>query len=132
MNSFWRCSRTNTLNSQNNISNTSNIRNTLNNSNTPSDTDNCTSCVSANNIGNIPANQNNSNRCNYNAQNLIDSLFSYIGQKCICEFDTKNGLESKNGILERVEGDYLVLRSSSNNRIMYCNSAYLVFITILC
>lgn len=64
--------------------------------------------------------------------NLLDVLCNYIGRRCICEFDTNNELESKTGILERIGNDYLILRALNNNRIMFCKTCNLIFITIMC
>ena len=78
------------------------------------------------NLNNTP-----NNSCPIN-DNLLDILCNYIGRRCICEFDTNNELESKTGILEKIGKDYLVLRALNNNRIMFCNTRNLVFITIMC
>ena len=64
-------------------------------------------------------------------ENLLDSLCNCIGRKCTCELSTGDGLESKTGILERIGNDYLSLRSLNSNRIIYCNTSSLIFVTIM-
>ena len=94
-----------------------------------------------NNFRRMPENQNNVN--NQNNQNyianvennclsdkLLEALCSQVGRRCSCEFNTQKGIDSKSGILERVGNDYLVLRSLTNNKLMYCYINHLLFITI--
>lgn len=112
---------------------------------------NCCRCSSSN--GNFSnnvlssqdfTNSNNSNTCgcstqnlnnncenNFDNRNLSESLNDCVGRRCICEFDTSDGLESKTGILERIGNNYLILRSLNSNRIIYCNTCNLMFVTII-
>lgn len=64
-------------------------------------------------------------------ENLLDSLCNCVGRKCTCEFATERGIESKNGILDSVGNNFIVLRAlNNNNKIMYCNTHNLLFVTI--
>jgi len=54
-----------------------------------------------------------------------------FGRKCSCEFEIGDDLETKTGILEKVGGNYLLLRSLNNNKIMYCNTCDLKFVTVI-
>lgn len=94
-------------------------------------------------LANVPSNLcacNNdyiTNNCNVSAnnctnENMLDFLCNCVGRRCTCEFNTNNGLESKSGILERIGEDYLLLRSLNNNRVMYCKTDALMFVTINC
>ena len=75
-------------------------------------------------------NQNCPNQCTNNG--LLDILCNCIGRRCSCEFDTSDGLETRTGLLEQVGNDYILLRSLNNNRLMYCSTCDLMFISIMC
>ena len=64
--------------------------------------------------------------------NLLDSLCCCIGKTCSCEFQIHDNLETKTGILEKVASDYLLLRSTNNNKIMFCQTCNLRFVTVTC
>lgn len=82
-------------------------------------------------VANNNANINNSNASNCTNSNLLDSLCNCIGRRCTCEFEINNRLESKCGILESIGNDYLLLRSINNNRLLYCYTCNLRFVTIM-
>ena len=42
-----------------------------------------------------------------------------------------NSLEKREGILERVGENYLLLRSINHNKLMYCNTCHLRFVTVM-
>ena len=117
----------------NNLSNcnTDNI-NTINS--LINNTQELTETTNLNNVNNIqnPSCLNRANLNSYSNENLSELLFNYIGQKCICEFNTGDGLESKTGILEKIGNDFIVLRSLNNSRMMYCYLSNLMFVTIVC
>ena len=81
---------------------------------------------------NVANTSNDTNVNNCTNQRLLDVLCNCIGHKCVCDFDTSRGIESKTGILERIGEDYLVLRSVNSNKLMYCNTCELRFVTICC
>lgn len=76
--------------------------------------------------------QSISSNCSCSSNNFLDVLSDNIGRRCNCEFESGNGIESKCGILERVGNDFILLRSTNNNRIVYCNACNLLFATIMC
>ncbi len=113
MNNCCRYSARNTNNlASNNAFNNALPTNTLNNTNNDNNTQAC------------------SNGCTNDG--LLDVLCSCIGRRCSCEFDTSDGLETRTGLLERVGNDYILLRSLNNNRLMYCSTCDLMFISIMC
>lgn len=96
----------------------------------------CNSCCNQNsntsNSGNCNNNQNSNTSNNCVNENLLDALCNCVGRRCTCEFDTSDGLESKSGVLERIGNNFLLLRSVNNNRVMYCSTCNLMFVTIMC
>ena len=91
----------------------------------------CTN-VQNNNVANsnVVFNRNNVNRCP--SGNLLNVLCNYLGRRCTLEFNTGRGIETKNGVLEGVGDNYILLRSCNNNKVMYCNICNLLFVTISC
>ena len=82
-------------------------------------------------------NSNNNSICAQNNtctnMNLNGILNMNIGQRCTCEFEINNELNSRSGTLEQVGEDFLVLRSNNNqDRIMVCKTCDLKFITFTC
>ena len=87
--------------------------------------------LSNNNV--LPTNINNCQNPNNCANdNLQDILCNYLGWRCSCEFDTLDGLETRSGTLERIGNDYLALRTTNSNGIVYCNTSNLRFVSFMC
>ena len=87
--------------------------------------------LSNNNV--LPTNINNCQNPNNCANdNLQDILCNYLGWRCSCEFDTLDGLETRSGTLERIGNDFLALRTTNSNGIVYCNTSNLRFVSFMC
>lgn len=124
----WNRFSSNNRRYPNNLSNCNTVNiNSLNNN--TQELVETTSLNNANNIQN-PSCLNRANSCSN--ETLLDLLCDYIGQKCTCEFNTGDGLEYKTGILVKIGNDFLALRSLNNNRMMYCQTSNLVFVTVIC
>ena len=87
-------------------------------------------------LGNINSNNTLANRNTLPLQEsctndeLLDSLCCCIGKRCSCEFEIDNRLEKREGILDKIGSDYLILRSLNQNKEMYCSLCNLRFVTV--
>ena len=62
---------------------------------------------------------------------LINNICCLKGKRCSCDFIFNGETITKSGILERIEGNTLVLKSTKdNNKILFCSLERLQFITI--
>jgi hypothetical protein len=75
--------------------------------------------------------ENINSSCN-RMENLLDSLCDEIGNRCNCQFAVgdEGDLEDRSGILDKVGGNFIVLRSAETGNKLYCNASNLQFISV--
>jgi hypothetical protein len=93
-------------------------------------------CRSSNNasedLNNRENNGENINSSCNRMENLLDSLCDEIGNRCNCQFAVgdEGDLEDRSGILDKVGGNFIVLRSAETGNKLYCNASNLQFISV--